>query len=70
MKKIGQRPVLKIMASNNSNLEWYSLYLSIKEKEPSIVTNGSRIRPKMGKASAMKYNPWIWIHNENSVSIG
>jgi len=43
---------------------------SVKEKAPSIVTNGSRIRPNMGKAYVMKYNPWIWKHNENSVSIG
>ena len=57
MTKIGQRSELKIMASNNRNLEWPSLYLSIKEKAPSIVTNGSKIRPKMGKASVMKYNP-------------
>ena len=57
MTKIGQRSELKIMESNNSNLEWPSLYLSIKEKAPSIVTNGSKIRPKMGKASVMKYNP-------------
>ena len=29
----------------------------IKEKALSIVTNGSIIRPNMGKASVMKYNP-------------
>ena len=57
MTKIGQSSELKIMASNNSNLKWPSLYLSIKEMAPSRVTNGSIIRPKMGKASVMNYNP-------------
>ena len=29
----------------------------IKEKAPSIVTNGSKIRKKMGKPFVMNYNP-------------